>query len=231
MDRQAPDAGPDGLIVSGDLYNQRLFPFPPIGPIGPVFPVGDSGDSGDAPPIVGSVAAAASRALPIFPLRRRIPIFPRNRYSSYLRGTRLSAPAFTIGTRPCQVTIDLEQFDYTQPAAGSFKGSFPSTPSRTARWVLNRVPGPVFPWLGGPEFEGRLFEGGVDKGSVHLTWVSSFLRRAVLEIDTLVGAVAPQPVPNAAGTGTEFFDTVFAQARWQLTVEVRPGRTCRCRPV
>jgi hypothetical protein len=219
VDRQAPDAGPDGLIVSGDLYNQRLFPWPPIGPLSPV--LADPGDHQDAPPVAGSVAAAASR-ITLFPpwRRRRIPIFPRSRYHSYLNCTRLSVPRFTIGTRPCQVTIDLEQFDYTHPPTGSFKGSFPSSPSRTVRWVLNQLPGPVVPWLGGPEFEGRLFEGGVDRGSVHLTWVSSFLRRAVVEIDTLQGAVAPQPVPNAAGTGTEFFDTVFSGARWQLSVEV-----------
>lgn len=230
VDRQAPDAGPDGVIVSGDLYHQRLWPWPPIGPIGPVLPAkatgdgGDAagaGDAGDAPSPAGSVAVAAASRAVLFPWwRRRIPIFPRSRYHSYLQGTRLSAPIFTIGTRPCQVTLDFDQFDYTHPAAGSFKGSFPSSPSRSVRWVLNRVPGPAFPWLGGPEFEGRLFEGGVDQGSVHLTWVSSFLRRAVLEIDTLEGAVAPGPVPNAAGTGNEYFDTVFAGARWQLSVEV-----------
>jgi len=218
VDRQAPDAGPDGLIVSGDLYNQRFFPWPgkPVGPIGPVRPV-----PGDVAEVSGSVAAAASRTKIESPLlRRRIPIFPRSRYHSYLKGTRLSVPLFTVGARPCQVTLVLEQFDYTQPATGSFKGTFPATPSRTVRWVLNQLPGPVLPWLSGPEFEGRLLENGVDKGSVHLTWRSRFLRRAVLEIDTLVGAVAPKPVPNAAGTGNEFFDTVFAQARWDLTVEV-----------
>ena len=53
--------------------------------------------------------------------------------------------------------------------------------------------------------------------SVTLAWVSKFFRRATLEIDTLVGAVRPAPVPDGAG-GTEFFDTVFAKIGWQLTV-------------
>ena len=74
-----------------------------------------------------------------------------------------------------------------------------------------------FSLTGGPYYEGRLFEGGVDKGGVTLAWVSKFFRRATLEIDTLVGAVRPAPVPDGAG-GTEFFDTVFAKIGWQLTV-------------
>jgi hypothetical protein len=138
-------------------------------------------------------------------------------YHSYLAGTRLSVPSFTIGHLPCKVTIDAEQFDYTQPGAGFHKGSFPAAASRTLRFVLDKLPpGPII--FGGPRFGGRYFEGGVDKGSVNLTWVSSFLRRAVLEIDTLTGAVAPAPVPAASGSGTEYFDTVFAGAKWDLTV-------------
>lgn len=218
VDRQAPDAGPDGVIVSGDLYNQRLWPWL-VAELPTV--VQRVGDTEDATKLAGSVAAEASRAeLFWWPRRRRIPIFPRSRYHSYLRGTRLSAPLFSFGHSRCQVTLEFEQFDYTHPAAGSFQGSFPSSRSRNVRWVLNRVPGPVVPWFGGPEFEGRFFEDGVDAGSVHLTWVSSFLRRAVLEIDTLRGAVAPAAVLNAAGTANEYFDTVFAGARWQLSVEV-----------
>jgi hypothetical protein len=224
VDRGAPGAGPDGVIVSGDLY-RGLLPWP----VHPGLPMaarstdpdvasGDS-DAGDASAQPGSVAAAvSSAALPIPLPLRRIPIYPRSRYHSYLKGTRLSAPLFTFGSRPCQVVIDADQFDYTQPTVGSHQGSFLSSASRTLRFVLQRVP-PSLPFFGGPRFEGRMYEGVVDKGSVALTWVSSYLRRAVLEIDTLQGAVAPAPVPNSSGTGTEYFDTVFAGARWQLTVE------------
>ena len=60
-------------------------------------------------------------------------------------------------------------------------------------------------------------EGGIDKGSVTLAWVSKFFRRATLEIDTLVGAVRPAPVPDGSG-GMEFFDTAFAKTGWRLTV-------------
>ncbi|MEV0283172.1 hypothetical protein AB0H36_03535 [Kribbella sp. NPDC050820] len=209
VDRGAPDAGPDGVIVSGDLYTGT----PPW-----VVQPEASPAAGQS----GSVAASLSRGgLPfeLLPVRR-IPIHPRHRYDSYLSGTRLSVPAFTLGNRPCQVTIDVDQFDYTHPAAGSFEGSFPASPSRSLRFVLHRsspsFPHPVF---GGPSFQGRVFQGGVDRGSITLTWVSAYLRRAVLEIDVLTGAVAPAPVPHPSGTGSEYFDTVFAGARWELTVE------------
>ncbi|MFG1817816.1 hypothetical protein ACGFIF_28930 [Kribbella sp. NPDC049174] len=205
IDRGAPEAGPDGVIVSGDLYLGA--------PPWVVHP--------DAAPSAGSVAATLSRGDPPFELLpiQRIPIYPRNRYHSYLSGTRLVVPAFTIGNRPCQVTIDVDQYDYTQPPAGSFEGSFPASPSRSLRFVLHRASPPFpLPSIGGPRFQGRVFQGTVDRGSITLTWVSAHLRRAVLEIDVLTGAVAPAPVPHPSGTGTEYFDTVFAGARWDLTV-------------
>lgn len=223
VDREAPAAGPDGVIVSGDLYRQ---PPPVAQPVGGD-PGASSGDAlaGGAPVIPGapgeSVAAAASRADgPIPFLRRHIPIFPRNQYRSYLKGTRLVVPSASLPGQPCQVTLDVDEFAYTQPSAGSFQGAFPDSPSRSLRFVLNQVPG-TFPSSApsGPRFEGRVLEGGTDRGSVTLTWVSSFLRRAVLEIDTLNGAVAPQPVPSPDGSGTEFFDTTYATARWQLTID------------
>jgi hypothetical protein len=43
-------------------------------------------------------------------------------------------------------------------------------------------------------------------------WVSSFFRRATLEIDTLTGSVAPQAV------GSDDFQSVFAAAGWDLNV-------------
>ncbi|WP_405957275.1 hypothetical protein [Streptomyces phaeochromogenes] len=225
VDRAAPAAGPDGVIISGDLYRQ---PPPVVHPVasdrGAASLVGAeiSQDDQVIPGTPGeSVAAAASRASVPSPFPRpRIPIFPRGRYRSYLKGTRLVVPQFAMPGRPCRVTLDVDEFDYTQPVAGSFQGAFPASPSRSLRFVLTQLPHPFpSPLFGGPRFEGRVLEGGIDRGSVTLTWVSGFLRRAVLEIDTLAGAVAPQPVPNSAGTGTEFFDTIYATARWQLTID------------
>ncbi|KQV11984.1 hypothetical protein ASC99_35500 [Kitasatospora sp. Root107] len=108
------------------------------------------------------------------------------------------------------MSISFEEFRYTQPPGGSFRGSFPASPSRFLRFALHQV--------GVGRFEGRLVQGGSDLGSVTLTWVSGFLRGAVLEIDTVQGAVAPQPVLDADGTAV-YFDTVFATAGWELVID------------
>jgi hypothetical protein len=216
VDRIAPDPGADTIIVSGDLYRRsRAFPLTDAGR-GPVVAA--------APnlPEAASVAAAASQpaverqaAAPL--LRTRIPVFPRSRYHSYLKVISVSEPPVVVpASRPCSLTLVVEQYDYTQPPAGSFKGSFAATASRTATVTLTRDP--ASPPLGaGPRFVGRWVEGGVDKGAVSMSWVSSFFRRASVEIDTLAGAVAPLPVPDGAG-GTEYFDTIYARHGWQLSV-------------
>jgi len=221
VDRSAPDGGPDALIVSGDFYTKP----PVIGPAPPDSTAidGDEDDEAAAPPagprsIAGMLSAADAPAAPSPALRPRIPIFPRSRYHSYLKVTSVSAPAFAPIPTACVLTIVAEQFNYTQPPAGQFKGTFPAAPSRTVTLKLVRKPAPhPFSLTGGPFFEGRLFEGTVDKGAVTLAWVSKFFRRATLEIDTLVGAVRPAPVPDGAG-GNDFFDTVFARTGWQLSV-------------
>ncbi len=222
VDRSAPDGGADNLIVSGDLYSV----LPSVGLVSSMSSsVAPMGDSPNSPPMEShpmSLAGTLSRAdLPIPPQlfqRPVIPIHPRSRYHSYLKVTSVSAPSMVQVPALCKLTIVAEQFDYTQPPSGSFKGTFPSAPSRTVTMKFSRVTAPFpFSLTGGPYYEGRLFEGSVDKGSVTLAWVSTFFRRATLEIDTLVGAVRPAPVPDGAG-GTEFFDTIFAKIGWQLTV-------------
>jgi hypothetical protein len=202
VDRAAPNAGSDSLIVSGDLYRQPRV-VRPIGPLAEVITATAS-----------SAALSALRAERLELFRApRIPIYARANYHSYLKGIRLSVPTFSRGS--CSVTLDVEQFDYTHPPAGQFQGSFPASANRTVRIVVDR--GADNFW-GRPTYSGQYSEGGVVKGTVSLEWVSTHLRRAVLEIDTLVGAVAPQPVPNPSGTGNDYFDTLYAKAGWQLTV-------------
>ncbi len=185
------------LIVSGDLY---------------FFPTG--ADKPDLVPI---------SELPLAPLdpgvrllrRFNIPIYPRNRYHSYLKATQ--ARLTSRGPGPCRATLTFQQYDYAPPAAGSFNGSFPASPgSRTVSLTIVPKPAPSFLWPGN-YYEGEWSEAGVSKGTVTLGWVSSSYRRCTVEIDTLVGAVAPQPVP-AAGGGTESFQTVLATAGWAATV-------------
>jgi len=220
VDRSAPDGGADNLIVSGDLYTR----LPVIGPIttAPVGP-GDVDEAGEpiaaaSMSIAGALSTVDAAIVPNPILKPGIPIFARARYHSYLKVTSVSAPVLVPSPTKCVLTIIAEQFNYTQPPVGQFKGSFPNAPSRTLTLKLFKVPAPFpFSLTGGPFYEGRLFEGAVDKGAVTLAWVSKFFRKATLEIDTLVGAVRPVPVPDGAG-GTDFFDKVFARTGWQLAV-------------
>lgn len=221
VDRQAPDAGPDHIIVSGDLYVKSRV----IGPFISVPPSSlatsgseESAGGGTARTSLAGAVSGVEASLFPWPIRKPIiPIFPRGRYHSYLRVTSVSVPLFVSAHSVCQVTLVAEQYNYTQPPAGQFKGTFPSSPSRMVTMRLTPAAAPYpYSLTGGPYYEGRLFEGGVDKGSVTLAWVSKYFRRATVEIDTLVGAVAPAPVPE--GTGTAFFDTVFAKTGWQLQV-------------
>ena len=167
----------------------------------------------------GAVAAAsAAGRLQPFPLVLRIPIYPRANYHSYLKATSVRVPLIARTSAGCRVTMTVQQFLYTQPAPGTFLGSFPATASRTL--VLDMTPhsgGPIlFP--PGPAFSGRVLENGAQVGTVSMRWVSRFFRRAKVEIDVLTGSVAAGPVPDPSGTGTEWFDSVFAKIGWDLTV-------------
>ena len=220
VDRTTPDGGVDHVIVSGDLYS-KLPVIGPVTPLAPLQPVSDDDAPSTARATTVACALSAADQPPLVPtpfLRPSIPIFPRSRYHSYLKVTSVSAPIAVPAPKKCQLAIVAEQFTYTQPPAGQFKGTFPATPSRTVTLRLVKVT-PPFPFslTGGPYYEGRLFEGAVDKGAVTLAWVSKFFRRATLEIDTLTGAIRPAPVPDGAG-GTEFFDTVYARIGWQLRI-------------
>jgi hypothetical protein len=141
-----------------------------------------------------------------------IPIYPRNRYYSYWKVVGMT----TTPSGPCRLALAVEEYVYTQPRPPAFDGSFPNRPTRTVTLFLSPQPPPA--GSGGPSFSGVLSQGGTTRGTVSLAWVSRFLRKATLEVDTLAGAVAPQPVPALSGGGTEDFKTVFADAGWDLTV-------------
>ncbi|HMC16118.1 MAG TPA: hypothetical protein VKI18_10830, partial [Albitalea sp.] len=53
--------------------------------------------------------------------------------------------------------------------------------------------------------------------SVVLAWANTMLRKATVEVHTMTGSVAP------AAVGTEYFDTVYAKAKWDLTVLTDPN--------
>jgi hypothetical protein len=166
--------------------------------------------SKDVSSILTSAAAATINPQILFPPPLDIPIYPRNRYYSYLKVTNIQRPPLlTFG--PCQLTLTAQEYVYTQPPAGSFNGTFPAPPgSRTVSIVLEAKPAPA--GFGSAYFEGTLYDGGVPQGTFTMGWVSSFFRKATIEIDTLTGAVAPQAV------GTEDIRSVYANAGWDVNV-------------
>ena len=212
------DRGTGHLIVSGDLYRD---PPPVVDPDVPgVLP---APDGLPRPPGITSTAgavAAASAAgrLQPFPLVLRIPIYPRANYHSYLEATSVRVPLIARTSAGCRVTMTVQQFLYTQPAPGTFLGSFPATASRTLVFDMTPHSGGPILFPPGPAFSGRVLENGAQVGTVSMRWVSRFFRRAKVEIDVLTGSVAAGPVPDPSGTGTEWFDSVFAKIGWDLTV-------------
>jgi hypothetical protein len=140
-----------------------------------------------------------------------IPIYERGRYYSYLKVTNLQ------WGNSCQLILTAEEYVYTPPPAGKSGSTFPEPPGTlTVTIVLDRQSAP--PGYTSDYFAGKLYAGFVEQGTFTMGWVSEYFRKATLEIDTLVGAVAPTAVPARSGSGMEDFRTAFASVGWDLNV-------------
>ncbi|TDE17344.1 hypothetical protein [Dyadobacter psychrotolerans] len=136
-----------------------------------------------------------------------IPIYSRTKYYSYLKGTGFAKSSVFSAT--CQMTITLDEYVYNKPVAPSFNGTFNNAKSRTIKIIVKKG-------VDANTFTGNLYEGAVNKGAVTLEWVSEYYRRAVVEIDTLVGSVPPVPV-NPGTAAEESFKTIFKTVGWEMT--------------
>src|SRR5262245_15134948 len=172
-----------GIRMSGDLYSYRLFDDIvvkwPVEKIRVFGPIRDAGVAGDGP---GGEASDTGGV---------IPIYPRRKYRSYLKGAK--AQLFKIVPRgaECSFTLNFDEFVYNHPAIG-FSGSFNTTPTRSVRYVLRHTPTPDL-------YSGEAYEGTTLIGTVSIRWISDFFRRAHLQLNTLNGAEAP---PASVGTST-----------------------------
>lgn len=147
----------------------------------------------------------------VFSVPQDIPIRPRDKYYSYLKVIDLRFyPVFGGNfTLSCGLALTMEEYVYDQPATG-FNGTFDSAPSRTIAAYLTESSPPA--GYKGIYFDGKVYEESTEIGSFSMGWVSSYFRRAKLEIDTLVGAEPPLAVPGTS------FSTIFETAGWDLTV-------------
>ena len=141
-----------------------------------------------------------------------IPVYPRRRYYSYLRGTWVYAARVTP-QGPCELTLYIEEYTYIQVPSG-FNGWF-SPFHRELSVELSRAEPPE--GYTSNYYTGKVRDFGSEIGSFTMGWVSPFFRKAKLEIDTVTGAEAP-PSVTLDGT-THSFQAIFNRAGWDLDVE------------
>ncbi len=175
-------------IISGDFYKLRRFWGPVVfDPIPPIFHRDEETDETND--------------------GEAIPIYSRSSYYSYLKGVGYTRPA--IFSSNCKITIEAEEWRYNQPAAGNFNGSFNNAATRNIKFVVGQGSNLN-------TYTGNVYQGSSLLGTVTLTWVSNYYRRALVEIDTLTGAVAPQPL-NPGTSSEESFATIFNTVGWKMT--------------
>ncbi len=185
----------DGRTASGDLYQRRVLFLAPV----PVLPP----TSGTPPSFVRRAIARGPILVPGPRPADGIPVLPRDRYRHYLcvntllEGLTLGN-SFTLG-------FDLYRFDH---GAKTWTNEGPFTAQMT--WTTAPA--------GFPSTRDYL-EGDVKNaagtvvGRLTMGWISSSLRRAVVEIDRVPASECPRD--NGAGTD---WKTIFQRVGWDVTV-------------
>ena len=232
MDRSAPDGGADNIIVSGDSISP-----PVIGPITPVPPTPScrpamlartASRPSATMSVAGALSAADQRTVPHADPQAEDSDLPARPLSLVPQGDERLGAGPDPAARDVPAHARRRAVQLHAAAGRPVQGHVPEFAVANRDAEASKVTAPFpFSLTGGPYYEGRLFEGGVDKGGVTLAWVSSS-SGARRSRSTRCGAVRPAPVPDGAG-GTEFFDTIFAKTGWQLRVS-RTSPTSRCRP-
>ena len=136
-----------------------------------------------------------------------IPVLPRQDYRYYLRATHV-----TLSPGQQSFTLGIELFRFNHVAATwANEGAF----NAEMAWTTSP---PGYP-SGADYLAGDLkSEAGAVTGRLTLGWVSSFLRRASIEIDSAPGGVVPRD--NGSGIG---FREVFEPLGWDVRVLVSNG--------
>ena len=175
-----------GRTASGDLYQRRTLLLRPPRPVPPVLPLPRPQAVLLAPP---NPAAG-------------IPILPRSRYRYYLRVTSLPEKLF-LGN---SFSLGFELYRFTAPNSWALEGA------RTAR--MTRMPAPAgFP-SAADYAEGDVSNAaGVVVARLTMGWISKYLRRATVEIDTVAGSEQP----TASGAGHSWI-TAMNDVGWQINV-------------
>lgn len=143
-------------------------------------------------------------SLPMLELvKSKIPVFPRDQYYSYLKIVGVK----TI-LRTGEIRMSIEEHIYNA-AAENF------TLDRIIEAKLKKEMAPAG-FSTAHYFAGKLYHQGIELGTFTMGWISKYFRGATLEIDTITGAVAPQPVEVEGKKHS--FRSIFKTAGWDLKV-------------
>jgi hypothetical protein len=181
----------NGRTASGDLYQRPFIIFPPIPGFPPI----------PRPPILlpGPNPAAG------------IPTLSRNRYRYYLRVTQI-LEHFTFGN---SFTLGFEMWRFTK-AAGLWNtgGTWTNEGAFTAQ--MSWTPAPSGYPSSGDFLTGDVKNSsGTIVGKLTMGWVSTYLRKATLEIDRV--SASETPLNNGAGVD---WHLVFEEVGWDLNVQL-----------
>jgi len=173
-----------GRSASGDLYAR---PYSLI----PHFPL-------PALPVLGTPPNPAAG----------IPVFAIKQYRYYLRVTSI-LEGFTLAG---SFILGLDMRRYTAPSTGTGAGTWTAEPPVTAQMFWTTPPA-GYP-SGSQYLKGDVKNAaGAVIGSLTMGWVSKYLRKATVEIDTVVGSESP--LNNGAGVS---WTTAFGDVGWDITV-------------
>lgn len=197
----------DGICISGDLYKRKRYMIT-------TQPVAGIRDYALVRPERRKAELLYENIYVEYPFyKKKIPVYSRRSYYAYLLGT--SARLFAIVHRndPCTFNLDFDLYEFDHDDTG-YEGTFPLAPTKAIRLSLQHT-------NIDNRYTGKMYEGATELGTVTMEWISSYFRKAYLDIHTLQGAEAPQGVDDPDGTGTETFRTIFATAGWYLTVSYK----------
>ena len=145
--------------------------------------------------------------------KKGIPVFPRKSYYAYLLGTSATLLTIVKSKQPCRFSLGFNLYEFEHEVDG-YEGTFPASATKSVSLELVHT-------TQDDKYTGNMYSGPTLLGSVTIERVSSYFRKAYLDVHTLQGAVAPQPVEDPDGTGDEDFRTIFATAGWDLRVSYK----------
>ena len=197
----------DGVCISGDLYTMKRYMLA-------TKTFASLSDYKSARPEFMQYKSLYDNAALRYPFsKKKIPVYSRRSYYAYLLGT--SAQFFAVARRnePCPFSLDFDLYQFDHDDTG-FEGEFPLAPTKSIRLAMVNTDAE-------DKYTGKMYEGATELGTVTMERVSSYFRKAYLDVHTLEGAVAPQGVDDPDGVGTETFRTIFATAGWDLAVSYK----------